>query len=130
MVEPQPWSRPSISWRRRNWAGSFPNRISASSSSSCTRSRANTRASPLPVRPMARRNEGDMETDAHRHRAVAGADVHPDPERQPRASLLRNYDPLVEAVAGLYGAVDALGAEAKLGSGEAAADVGRHLDRL
>ena len=47
---------------------------------------------------------------------------------QARAGLLRNYDPLVEAVAGLYGAVDALQAEARLGSGEA--ELGRYLDRL
>jgi DAHL domain len=57
------------------------------------------------------------------------AELHRD-VLQARAGLLRNYDPLVEAITGLYGAVDALRAEAKLGSGEAAADVGQHLDRL
>jgi signal transduction histidine kinase/CheY-like chemotaxis protein/uncharacterized protein YoxC len=47
-----------------------------------------------------------------------------------RAGLLRNYDPLVGALAGLGQAVDALRAEVKLASGEGTAEVGRHLDRL
>ena len=57
------------------------------------------------------------------------AELHRD-VLQTRADLLRNYDPLIEAVAGLYGAVHTLRAEVKLGSGEAAADVGWHLERL
>lgn len=49
---------------------------------------------------------------------------------QARAGLLRNYDPLVAAIAGLAQAVDALRAEVKPASGEAALEVGGHLDRL
>jgi signal transduction histidine kinase/ActR/RegA family two-component response regulator len=49
---------------------------------------------------------------------------------QARTGLLRNYDPLVQTVTGLYGALDMLRAEVDLGSGEAAAEIGRHLETL